>query len=72
MPIYEYVCEKCGHEFEELVFQEDEKPSCPKCGEAGCKRIISVSRGSAGSKGGTGISQGLPSASSCGGGGGFS
>ncbi|WP_417292104.1 FmdB family zinc ribbon protein, partial [Desulfovibrio porci] len=22
MPIYEYSCEKCGHEFEELVFDD--------------------------------------------------
>ena len=31
MPIYEYVCEKCGNEFEMLVFTNDE-PSCPACG----------------------------------------
>jgi len=31
MPIYEYVCGKCGHPFEVLV-RGDEKPQCPKCG----------------------------------------
>jgi putative FmdB family regulatory protein len=32
MPIYEYICEKCGNEFELLVFR-DEEPLCPACGE---------------------------------------
>jgi len=31
MPIYEYVCRDCGHEFECLV-RDNEKPSCPSCG----------------------------------------
>lgn len=31
MPIYEYVCEKCGNEFEVLVFR-DEAITCPDCG----------------------------------------
>ena len=31
MPIFEYVCGKCGHSFEELVFNRDEKVPCPKC-----------------------------------------
>lgn len=31
MPIFEYICEKCGNEFEALVFR-DEKQNCPKCG----------------------------------------
>jgi len=30
MPIFEYVCEKCDHEFETLVYGS-EKPECPKC-----------------------------------------
>ena len=30
MPIFEYVCEKCDHEFEALVYGS-EKPECPKC-----------------------------------------
>lgn len=33
MPVYEYVCRKCGHEFEELVFGS-EQPSCPQCRSA--------------------------------------
>ena len=30
MPIFEYVCEQCDHEFEALVYGS-EKPECPKC-----------------------------------------
>lgn len=30
MPIYEYLCEDCGKEFEELVFG-DQKVRCPHC-----------------------------------------
>jgi len=30
MPIFEYVCKDCQHEFEALVFGRD-KAKCPKC-----------------------------------------
>jgi putative FmdB family regulatory protein len=30
MPIFEYLCQECQHEFEALVFGRD-KASCPKC-----------------------------------------
>jgi putative FmdB family regulatory protein len=30
MPIFEYVCKECDHEFEALVFGRD-KAECPKC-----------------------------------------
>lgn len=30
MPIFEYVCKECSHEFEALVFGKD-KAQCPKC-----------------------------------------
>jgi len=30
MPIFEYVCKECQHEFEALVFGK-EKAVCPKC-----------------------------------------
>jgi putative FmdB family regulatory protein len=30
MPLYQYKCEKCRHEFELLIFKGD-KPQCPKC-----------------------------------------
>ena len=32
MPIYEFVCESCGHEFEKiLAFSATKMPSCPAC-----------------------------------------
>jgi putative FmdB family regulatory protein len=30
MPIFEYICQGCDHEFEALVYGSD-KPECPKC-----------------------------------------
>ncbi len=33
MPIYEYACETCGHEFEYLVRYGD-VPECPECQHA--------------------------------------
>jgi putative FmdB family regulatory protein len=30
MPIFEYVCQACDHEFEALLYGSD-KPECPKC-----------------------------------------
>ena len=35
MPIYEYVCRKCGSKFEQLrpMSQSEEEAACPKCGQ---------------------------------------
>jgi putative FmdB family regulatory protein len=30
MPIFEYVCKECQHEFEALIFGQ-QKAACPKC-----------------------------------------
>ena len=30
MPIFEYICQECRHEFEALVFGRD-KAKCPNC-----------------------------------------
>jgi len=30
MPIFEYICQECQHEFEAIVFGKD-KAACPKC-----------------------------------------
>ena len=40
MPIYEYSCEKCGREFEELVF-DDAAPVCPHCGSRETHKLMS-------------------------------
>ena len=41
MPIYEYVCQDCEHEFEYLV-RGSEKPSCPSCGRKRLDKRFSV------------------------------
>ncbi len=41
MPLYEYVCSACTHQFEELV-SNGERPPCPRCHASGAKRILSV------------------------------
>jgi len=42
MPIYEYACGKCGHEFElEQRITEDPVKTCPKCRARKVKRLIS-------------------------------
>jgi putative FmdB family regulatory protein len=41
VPLYEYVCEKCSHEFEELVFGSA-TPCCPSCKAAKVRRVLSV------------------------------
>ena len=53
MPIYEYTCEKCGHEFETLL-RGSEQPECPKCGSKKLNKILSTpSAHSHGSQGGS-------------------
>lgn len=43
MPIYEFVCEKCKEEFEELVLK-DEEVKCPKCGAKEVSKLMSACR----------------------------
>jgi putative FmdB family regulatory protein len=42
MPVYEYQCSACQHEFErEQRISEDPVKKCPKCGKLKVKRLIS-------------------------------
>ena len=42
MPVYEYACEKCNHEFEaEQRISDDPIRTCPKCRARKVKRLIS-------------------------------
>lgn len=41
MPIYEYACRKCGHEFETLV-RSDTVPECPGCRSTELEKKLSV------------------------------
>ncbi len=40
MPIFEYYCQRCHQEFEEIVFG-DELPTCPDCGAQKCQKLVS-------------------------------
>ncbi len=40
MPIYEFECQKCKADFEELVFSST-KVECPECGSKKVKRLLS-------------------------------
>ena len=45
MPIYEYRCKHCNHQFEELVFSSltsDEDIFCPKCGKNNAEKMMSA------------------------------
>lgn len=43
MPIYEYRCPDCGHEFEKLQKISDPTPECPTCGAGEVKKKVSAS-----------------------------
>jgi putative FmdB family regulatory protein len=42
MPLYEFRCRGCSHEFETLV-RAGSNPSCPSCGGGDLERLISTS-----------------------------
>ena len=43
MPIYEYRCDRCGHEFEIIQkMSDDPLTDCPDCGEAGLRKLVSA------------------------------
>lgn len=41
MPIHEYRCRDCGHEFEALV-RASLQPKCPTCHSTGLDKLLSV------------------------------
>ena len=43
MPIYEYACASCEHQFETIQrFSEDPLTDCPECGKKELKKLVSV------------------------------
>lgn len=66
MPIYEYICQDCHHEFDLLrpMSQADAPMACGKCGGENIKRKISVFFAESGGKAMAGMSE--PSCGSCG------
>jgi putative FmdB family regulatory protein len=41
MPIFEYACQDCGHEFEALT-RSSSQPECPRCHSASLEKKLSV------------------------------
>ena len=67
MPLYEYQCDNCGEEFEQIVSfsQADLLPPCPECGKEYTHKKISAAASFGASSAGSYISSGA----SCGTGG---
>ena len=43
MPIYEYKCSKCEHQFEIIQrFSDNPLESCPECGQKSIKKLVSA------------------------------
>jgi putative FmdB family regulatory protein len=65
MPIYEFKCMDCDHNFEELlkISEKDKKVHCPKCQSHNIKKAFSVF----GTSGASGNGGSCASAPSCGG-----
>jgi len=65
MPIYEYVCNSCGNEFEAIVSSTDATPvSCESCQSDDVKKVMSASSIKVG---GSAAPLGPPPAAGCGG-----
>lgn len=71
MPMYEYVCQSCGHDFEILQRMGEGAAglACPKCGEERVEKQFSTFASSGNS---TTASAGFSPGAGCGGGSGFS
>lgn len=41
MPIFEYICNNCGEEFEKLIFG-NKVVDCPRCASSGVKKKFST------------------------------
>ena len=41
MPIFEYRCRKCGHEFERIIFGTPDKIDCPHCESREIQKLLS-------------------------------
>lgn len=52
MPMYEYQCNSCGEQFEELVsLSSKEEPPCPKCSSGDTRKLVSLFGGMGGGGG---------------------
>jgi putative FmdB family regulatory protein len=41
MPMYEFVCPRCGRRFERLAGAGTQREDCPQCGAADAERVLS-------------------------------
>jgi putative FmdB family regulatory protein len=41
MPLYEYQCRACAHEFEVLIRPGDNPPKCTSCGSEDLEKLLS-------------------------------
>jgi len=65
MPIFEYLCEGCGKQFEVLV-RGSEKPRCPRCKGTRLKQQLSVFAAATGHGNGGSAESAPESAPGCG------
>lgn len=77
MPLYEYKCEECGNEFEEIMSSStEETPDCPVCNAENVVKMLSACKFDAGTDNSSSSGMDLPPmppmGGGCGGGGGFS
>ena len=42
MPVFEYKCRQCGHQFEYLVRHSSPAPQCPACQNQDLEQLISL------------------------------
>jgi putative FmdB family regulatory protein len=42
MPLYDYACRRCNHEFEALVSNAEEEVECPECQSRRSERQLSM------------------------------
>ena len=42
MPLYEYRCSGCGHQFELLILKASQPIACPSCASESVERLLSM------------------------------
>lgn len=60
MPIYEYICDDCGQQYERIVLGKGTAVACPKCSSGKHTLKLSVFASPAGSKSNSGPSNSGP------------